>query len=125
MSVIIDWRLLRAMDAYRDLSSVMIYRPGRLGRAKPRAEAWSRDGCTSSCSRSAVISSGPEASICHSIVSDCISTIPSVHTFFRIWRPSPSATAMALLRELACSIRSLMDEPVGQVYTNTTTSDPG
>lgn len=47
------------------------------------------------------------------------------HTFFKILSPSPSATAIAFLRELACSMRSLIDDPVGQVYTNTTTSDPG
>lgn len=49
----------------------------------------------------------------------------SGHTFFKILSPSPSATAMAFLRELACNIRSLIDDPVGQVYTKTTTSDPG
>jgi hypothetical protein len=47
------------------------------------------------------------------------------HTFFKILSPSCSATAMAFLRELACSMRSLIDDPVGQVYTKTTTSDPG
>lgn len=54
-----------------------IYRPGRLGRAKPRAGPESCAGCTSSFRRSPVISSGPEASICHcsealAILHDCI-----------------------------------------------------
>lgn len=52
--------------------NIVIYRPGRRGRAKPRAGPWSRGGWTSSCNRSAVISSGPEASICFSSISDGI-----------------------------------------------------
>lgn len=46
------------------LISVVIYRPGRLGRAKPLAGPEFSAGATSSFNRSPVISSGPEASIC-------------------------------------------------------------
>lgn len=53
------------------------------------------------------------------------STTRGTHTFFSILSPSCSATVIAFLRELACIIRSLIEDPVGQVYTKITTSDPG
>ena len=106
-----------------------IYRPGRLGRAKPRAAPWFCGGFTSSCNRSAVISSGDEASICDSVLAQLCPLhsprITSNYTFFSIFRPSFSAIVIAVLRELACTIRSLIEDPLGQVYTNTTTSVPG
>lgn len=71
--IMVDWRALTNNGhAYWRFVKVIIYRPGRFGRANPRAGPWSRGGWTSSCNRSAVISSGPEASICHSTISDSI-----------------------------------------------------
>jgi len=61
----LSWWAIYAHSKWVHLAiyTVVIYRPGRRGLANPRAGPWSRGGLTSSCKRSSVISSGPEASI--------------------------------------------------------------
>lgn len=48
-----------------------------------------------------------------------------VHTFFEMLSPCSWASCSADIRELAYSMRSLIDEPDGQVYTKMTTSESG
>jgi hypothetical protein len=63
------------------VTNVLIYRPGRLGRAKPRAGPESCAGCTSSFRRSPVISSGPEASICRHELAPFTATVKTYGHF--------------------------------------------
>lgn len=74
------------------------YLPGRFGLANALLEPSYRGGWTSSCNLASVISSGEEPSI-----------------FFKIFNPSAWPMFTATLRELAYSIRSLIDAADGQV----------
>jgi hypothetical protein len=57
-----------------------------------------------------ISSSSPRYSFYHYPGSDVVIFVS--HTFFSILSPSCSATVIAFLRELACSIRSLIEDPL-------------
>ena len=90
-----------------------IYLPGRLGLANPRFGPSSCGGFTSSFNLSPVISSGEDASIW--TMSEQYCTEHGRHTFFEILSPWSLAVLMTFEQELAYSMRSLIDDPDGQV----------
>jgi hypothetical protein len=92
------------------------YLPGRFGLANALLEPSYRGGWTSSCNLASVISSGEEPSIYREPSEVFRLASPKLaHTFFKIFNPSAWPMFTATLRELAYSIRSLIDAADGQV----------